>query len=221
VVGVLAAALASACLFDGAQTKGLPCTHDDQCGIGQGCEGGVCGGLDPCTAGMPICTDGFTLGTCEQGTPAEVSCLDVCAANGLGESLGCEASPADGQHGCYCDPSSGFCSLEGEIQCWDTDDARICQAGVWQHADCDWACEIDGLGSGNGCGMNDQGELVCFCTSPCVDGHQYCLDGDTLAICASGTWSQSQCADEYCEGGVSLGCGFLGPIGDETCLCAV
>jgi len=42
-IAVLAVGAGPAC-FDGANAQGLPCVSDEECGIGQSCEQGFCGG---------------------------------------------------------------------------------------------------------------------------------------------------------------------------------
>jgi hypothetical protein len=220
----LLAAVLVGCLFDGAETEGMICESHDQCGVGIDCLQGICGGVNACATGLDLCADDDTLQTCQVGTPTNLSCTDVCAAGGLGESLICETSPQTGEAGCYCDESSSFCDQEGVVECADDDDIRGCFNGVWEQQDCDWLCGSDGLGSGDSCGYDMQsGSNVCWCTGdPCVDGEQYCLSQGALALCDGGAWTQVACDDAGCgPDGVSLGCGFLGSVGDETCLCGV
>jgi hypothetical protein len=214
--------LVAGCLFDGKETLGLPCTSDDQCGIGVECLGGACGGADACIAGQPLCVDALRLQTCANGSPVTQHCDDTCATFGLAEAVACDYSPQSGQYGCFCDESSSFCDADGLIECWADDDLRSCEGGVWQNVDCDGLCASPPpLGSGTGCGPGMDGQNVCFCSGEfCIDGAQYCIDGDTQAYCLGGAWTQVDCRDPDCESGVSLGCGFLAAIGDETCLCA-
>lgn len=209
------------CLFDGKETEGLPCTSDEHCGIGIECIAGVCGGGNACASGVPVCSGPKTLQQCVNGAPLDLHCDQICAEQGLGESLVCDTAPQSGTDGCYCDQSSSFCDVEGDLECWSQDDGRFCQGGVWQNLDCDGVCESDGLGSGDSCGPNMTGDLVCFCTNPCVDGEQFCLDDQTVRYCDQGTWIDLPCLDGNCDGGVSLGCAYLDAIGDETCLCGV
>jgi hypothetical protein len=173
-----------------------------------------------CTLDMPVCTSQFVLRECVDGQPLDVHCDEVCQYNGLGRALACAASPPGAAAGCYCDEASTFCDVEGVYECWNDDDARVCDQGAWVNLDCDYVCGEDGVGSGSSCGTNMQGELVCFCDEPCIHGEQFCGDAGTLRVCDAGTWVDYTCAAADCESGVSLGCAFSGSIGDETCLCA-
>lgn len=217
----LLAGVLQSCLFDGDETRGLPCTSAEHCGIGQECIGGVCGGQDPCVEGKDVCSGPKTLRSCVNGSAEDLSCDQICAVQGLGRALACETSVQSGTDGCYCDESSSFCEVEGALECWSQDDGRTCQGGVWQNLDCDAVCDLDGLGSSTGCGPDMNGDLVCFCTDPCLDGATYCLDATTAAYCDQGTWTQVACQDAACDSGVSLGCAYLDAIGDETCVCAI
>jgi hypothetical protein len=220
MIVALAAGLPT-CLFDGKETEGLPCTSNEHCGVGIECIAGVCGGDNACASGVPVCSGPKTLQSCVNGMPLDQHCDEICAGQGLGRALTCEFSPQSGRDGCYCDQASSFCDAEGELECWSGNDGRVCQDGVWQNLDCDYVCDLDGLGSGTSCGPNMVGDLVCFCTDPCEDGAQFCLDGTTERYCDQGTWVDVPCQDSSCDSGVSLGCGYLDAIGDETCLCGV
>ncbi len=216
--GGIALALAG-CLFDGEETRGLACTNDRHCGVGISCIEGVCGGIDACSSGKPRCVDDEVLQVCHGGTPAETKCDDVCSNLGFGRALTCAHSPADDEGGCYCDKSSSFCDVEGARECWSEDDIRECVGGAWQNADCDSICALDGLGSGIGCGLDMDAKPACECAAPCEHDSQFCVDAGTAAYCDNAQWTQIECDQALCPGGVSLGCGFLQAIGDETCLC--
>lgn len=210
----------SACLFDGDETEGLPCTSNDHCGIGLDCINGLCGGGDACAAGQAVCVSPDVIQTCTMDQVVDTHCDQICANDlGLGKSLGCAANSVTGNDGCYCDPSASLCDAEGEAQCWNGDDARLCTGGFWNHVDCDEICEQDGLGSATHCEPNPNG-VTCFCTSPnpCENGRQFCRDENTVVQCQNGVWVDVSCGGG-CEGRPSLGCGFFEQTGDETCLC--
>jgi hypothetical protein len=210
----------SACLFDGDETEGLPCTNDDHCGIGLACTNGLCGGGDACAAGQAVCITPDVIQSCTMDQLVDTPCNQICANDlGLGSAFGCAANTQSGSVGCYCDPSASLCDSPGEVECWNGDDARQCQNGFWDHIDCDEICELDGLGSATHCEPSPNG-VTCFCTSPdpCQDGRQFCRTDSTLAVCSNGGWIDIQCGDG-CGSTQSLGCGFFEQTGDETCLC--
>lgn len=212
-------AMVVGCLFDGEQTKGLPCTGDEHCGIGQECIAGVCGenaGVDACIDGLPVCTNEDVIQTCAQGEPLNTPCETVCRNNGVGKSLTCAFSPGAGNDVCFCDQGSGLCDPNGTVECIGND-MHTCSDGFWNHADCDFVCANAGQGSGAGCSAGS-----CACTDgPCVEGSSYCASSDAVAICENGVFVQYGCSQDGCVDSVNIGCGYLASAGDETCLCGL
>lgn len=135
----------SAC-FTGEDALGLPCEQDDDCGRGQACEAGFCGGPPPTTGATDTTTEGPTTSTTDPATDSGSDSgssgstgLPPGCGNGIvedgedcddeGESADCNAdcTPAmcgDGKlnvsAGEECDPEGGF-----DFQCIEGCDAVL------------------------------------------------------------------------------------------------
>jgi hypothetical protein len=94
-VAMVVAALGASC-FDGADALGLPCLGDDDCGRGQRCEQGLCGG--------PPATEGST------GASGSSSESSTVADSGTAESTGPLPGCGNGvvEDGEDCDPGTGL-----------------------------------------------------------------------------------------------------------------
>lgn len=92
------AGLGASC-FDGAGALGLPCREDGDCGKGQRCEAGFCGG--PVDGGTTTASTGTSSGSSESGQDSSSS-----GAESTGPQPGCGNAVVD--DGEDCDPGTGL-----------------------------------------------------------------------------------------------------------------
>jgi hypothetical protein len=100
------AALGAAC-FDGADALGLPCRSDPDCGQGQRCEQGFCGG--------PPNTTSESGTSSSSGASTESSGTDSTAAESTGPLPGCGNGVLE--PGEDCDPGSSSDEIDCDYDC--------------------------------------------------------------------------------------------------------
>jgi hypothetical protein len=238
----------SGCLFNGAETEGLPCINDNDCANGYACIERICGGpmLVGTSEGASESSDSGGEDTAEpvedenddareECVPSDTECLDddvvrLCLDDGKLQTLGCpgacgEAARSLGCHagaedeGCWCDFERAPCSSEGALDCLSNGQLGICEGGWWERNDCDDVCVQAGYGGSTSCGPGD-GNDVCFCDSACTEGAQRCVNDNDLAGCWGGSWQIDTCGQICADNGYTgtLGC-LEYPDQDSGCAC--
>ena len=240
-------ALQAGCLFNGAQTEGLPCNNDEECGRGLQCVERVCGGPEIVaegetetdaeddesgeSSGEPLPEDEDDVrDMCEA---ADTQCLDGdtlrrCTDDGKLETVGCKGVCGEHWHTLGCahinedDVDNCVCMYEHET--CDVPGERECSGNGL--AQCDGEimqyqdCDEICLADGyRGAAYCDGG--TCFCdSSTCAEAAQRCTDSNTIAGCWGGTWYPESCTEICRDNGFegSFGCFFF-PGEDSWCSC--
>ena len=192
-----------------------PCTVDDHCGVGGGCDGHVdaCDDGDPCTADVCLADEGCVHGPATAGRACDDG--DACtvddACDGAGSCVGAARDCDDGDPCTLddCDPASGCVNHTQNVACDDGDPCTVldfCGYGVCrgQPKGCDDgdpctadACDPDTgacLDTPRPAGAPCDDEDPCTVGDACVGGA--CV-GQALA-CDDGL----ACTYDACEGGV-------------------
>jgi hypothetical protein len=230
-LGLVLALGGAACLFDEAKTRGLPCVDDSNCGAGQACVEGVCGGPereyggDPCELSANVCLDAQTLGTCEGGTMVSTACEQHCIDLGYAAALGCAKSSVE-LASCYCDEARRAC-VEGtggedgidsegaldDVTCTGADyQAVTCVDGYTAMTDCDELCaRTERIAVGCDPWEAGEGGSACLCSDgTCAAESTYCVDGTSEMFCDAGTWTLRPCTDHACEAAAESGLAVAG-----------
>ena len=239
---------ASGCLFDGAETEGLPCNTNADCANGLHCVEWVCGGptaadtseggsdeSDSSSDESSAPTDDENDGANEACEPADTRCIDddtvrACLDDGKLQTIGCpgvcgEATPALGCHDssegeqCYCAFERQPCTGDGVLDCNGGNQLGMCENGWAEIHDCDEICVGAGYDGASSCGPGDTND-VCFCDEFCTEAAQRCVNDHEIAGCWGGTWYTESCAQICADNGYagSLGC-LVYPGDDSGCGC--
>jgi len=180
-------ALTSGCLFDGEQTRGLPCNADEECGPGLSCSDHVCGGLEPevgssdeasgteaAQSDETAIDDESSAATPQGCTDEDTECLDgnilrSCSDGKLsttdcrgpcGEaapSLGCHHYAAESRDTCFCANARPECEVSNVYTCAPGNALGSCEDGFLDGTDCDDICADAGYGGGDYCGAAQEG----------------------------------------------------------------
>ncbi len=235
------------CFFDGAQTEGMPCNNDGECGVGIDCIERVCGG-------PRIAADTDTETETETDTdaveeessaamdddavrdycvPEDTMCLDsntlrYCSEDGKLTTYGCPGVCGESVEtiGCVFHPgaNSDVCLCTFDIVSCTSEGSYVC-SGTGQGQCIDGRlrhddCDDVCIEAGYaGADYCDGG--TCYCSYTCSDGAQRCIDGNTWAGCWGGSWQYQSC-DQICRDNgytTSYGCHFY-PGDDSGCMCA-
>src|SRR5262245_32282098 len=94
-------ALGASC-FDGADALGLPCRGDEDCGQGQRCEQGFCGGPPPTATGDATTTEASS-GSRSSSDDGTSSGPDSTATESTGPQAGCGNGVLEPELGELCD----------------------------------------------------------------------------------------------------------------------
>jgi cysteine-rich repeat protein len=179
---------ATGACFNGADASGLPCTEDADCGEGQSCEAGFCGGAPDATCGNGIleepeeCDDG-------EANANEAACKADCTINVCGDGhVGPDEACDDGN-----DLSGDGCSATCVVEmCGDgkVDEGEECDEGADNdnEGSCTEMCTEAVCGDGfvqEGEACDDMGESA-TCNADC-----------SAAMCGDGIVNMS--AGEACE----------------------
>jgi hypothetical protein len=246
---IIFALAGSGCLFNGAETEGLPCNTNDDCANGNDCIEQVCGG--PVLAGTSESgsdesdssgddesstpSDDDMDGARDECVPTDTRCIDddtvsLCTDDGKLQTVGCpglcgEATPALGCHDasegeqCYCAFERETCASEGALDCASNNQLTICEGGWWELHDCDAICSEAGYQGTDGCGPGESND-VCFCNESCIEASQRCVNDDEIAGCWGGTWYPESCAQICADNGYVGTLGCLVfPNDDSGCSC--
>ncbi len=107
---VLSGAATGASCFDGADALGLPCTSDEDCGKGQRCELGFCGG--------PPATGGSSSGSSsDSGSSTGSGSSESTAAESTGPQPGCGNGVVEPELGEDCDPGTAADAADCDADC--------------------------------------------------------------------------------------------------------
>lgn len=121
-IAALALGAGTAC-FDGANAQGLPCVSDEECGIGQSCEQGFCGG-PPATSSA-----GTSSGSSTTSVDSSTGPSVVCGDGIVDEGEDCDPGGEDTM-GCDADCTQVVCgdgyinAMAGEL-CDDGNDSSV------------------------------------------------------------------------------------------------
>ncbi len=236
------------CAFTGAETEGLPCNGDGECGLGLRCVERVCCGDADCGDETEAATESesdtetdtettLPVGS-EDGSVREVCdasdtvCLDddvlrYCSEDGKLATTGCRGVCGESLEtvGCYYHPEQDedACICTFEIEPCTTQGAARCDGNGAEVCDGGtWErgdCDDVCVGAGYG-GADYCSEGTCYCGEACQDGAYRCSDSNTNAICSGGTWYPESCTAICQNAGYaeSLGC-FYYPGSDSGCMC--
>lgn len=144
----LCSSLAGAACFDGADASGLPCNEDEDCGQGQTCDDGFCGGAPDATCGNSIlempeeCDDGDA--NADDADCTSLCTINVCGDGFLGPGEACDdANELEGD-GCNADCEVESCG-DGKIDAGEECDNGADNAN---EAECTEACTDARCGDG-------------------------------------------------------------------------
>ncbi len=190
--GALAGWIPVAC-FNGADAQGLPCEIDAQCGIGQACIEGVCGGRQ----GDPACGD-FVVDDdeeCDLGSENSPTgdCTPSCMLPACGDGflqVGEECDDGDTVPGDGCSPACLFESCGDGVM----DAGEECDQGSANNdeGDCTTLCTLATCGDG----------WVHMGVEPCDPGEEPSASCDvdcTVPMCGDGLHNPA--AGEACDPG--------------------
>lgn len=235
------------CVFTGAETEGLPCNGNGECGPGLRCVERVC-----CPSDQPCGPEAATGTGDETETDAETA-----VAPGEDEAVreSCEASETT----CLDEHVIRFCTDDGKLTTYDcraacgewveslgchyivSEDRDSCVCGFEIEAcSSPGALACDGVGGLQSCTDDEWVHLdcddvcieldyggaaycdtgICYCDDVCQDETLRCTDSNTNAICFDGVWYPESCTTVCRDNGwdESLGC-FYYPGDDSYCMC--
>jgi len=243
---IILAAAASGCLFNGAETEGLPCNINADCANGLHCVEWVCGGprLEATTEGgsdesdssgddessTPAQDDDMD-GAREECVPEDTRCIDddtvrQCTDDGKLQTIGCpgwcgEATPTIG---CRDAGAGEQCYCTFERQPCSSEGALDCASGN-QMAVCEagwwevYDCDVICKDAGyEGSSSCGPGDAndVCFCEASCTEAAQRCVNDHEIAGCWSGTWYPESCAQICADNGYAGSLGCFTFPGDDS-----
>ena len=236
----------SGCLFNGAETEGLPCNTNADCANGNRCVEWVCGGpqLEATTEGgsdesessgddesaTPAQDDDMD-GAREECVPEDTRCIDgdtvrQCTDDGKLQTVGCpgvcgEAKPSIG---CRDAGQGEQCYCAFERQPCSSEGALDCASGN-QMAVCEagwweiYDCDTICHDAGYaGAEGCGPGESndVCFCSSTCVENAQRCFAGGFINACFNGSWELFDCEEVCADNGYAGSLGCFEYPGEDS-----
>jgi hypothetical protein len=238
------------CVFTGAETEGMPCNGNAECGIGLVCvervccrEGSSCGAegtetqtdtemqtdTEPGVSGDPS-DDGSVREVCEASDTVCVNddVLRFCRDDGKLSTFDCRGLCGESRESLGCldlTAQEDTCACGFDIETCSSEGVARCEGGSGAEI-CSggvWQradCDDVCVGGGYG-GAAYCDAGTCYCDNACVDGALRCSDGNTNAVCSGGQWYEESCTTICRDAGYEISVGCMYfPGADSGCYCS-